>query len=434
MAAVTLLGTATFDTNSGTKTVTATPAVNDLIVIVTAHTGNTSAATPTDDQSGTYVEITSAVKAFSADTMRVFIRSALISSAVSTVFTHAPGTSDGGGLAVLKVTGMSRVGASAAKQSAKQDNQTATGTPAPVFASACLTGNAVIGAVFNASNPAGLTPPTSYTERVDTGYSTPGAGLECVSRDSGETGTTITWGSTSATAFGSLVVELDTSSSSFSQAPGIGTETDTALALTAVNIRATGVSTETDTSLSHSLVLGLGLSTSTNTALALGHVQIQAVGLATETDTALALVNSLGGPLGMATEADTAFGLGVRLNTGLVSETDMSLGLVQILINPVGLSTETETAFAENLALSFTTATETDTGLTLGYVQAGTVKMAQERNYSWPSGPNASIDFIDGYSSMFGKNLRNYPPKAFQLSHKRLKTFTSPSFSKGRPR
>jgi hypothetical protein len=37
MAAVTLLGSATFDTSSGTKQVTATPAVDDLIVIITAH-------------------------------------------------------------------------------------------------------------------------------------------------------------------------------------------------------------------------------------------------------------------------------------------------------------------------------------------------------------------------------------------------------------
>lgn len=207
MAAVTLLGQL-FNTNSGTQTVTATPAVNDLIVIVTAHTGNTSAAAPTDDQSGTYTEITSAVKATSADTMRVFIRTALIPSAVSTVFTHAPGTSTGGGLVVLKVTGMSKTGATAARQSAKQDN-TAAATPAPTFASACLTGNAVIGAVF--SSTAAMNPPTNYTEQSDSNYLTPTTGLETVSRDSGETGTTITWGSATTTEFGSLVVELDTS-------------------------------------------------------------------------------------------------------------------------------------------------------------------------------------------------------------------------------
>jgi hypothetical protein len=215
MATVTLLGTATFTTTSGTKTVTATPAVNDLIVIITAHTGNTSSASPTDNNSGgagTYSLIDSAVKVTSADTMRVFIRDAFIQSATSTIFTHAPGASSGGGLAVFKVTGMSRTGTIADKQSAKQDNQ-ASGTPAPVFATNVLTANAVIGAVFNGANPATMTPrgTPSYTEAFDTGYNTPTTGLEAMYINSGETATTITWGSSSASAFCSIAIELDTS-------------------------------------------------------------------------------------------------------------------------------------------------------------------------------------------------------------------------------
>lgn len=214
MAVVSLLGTATFTTTSGTKTVTATPAVNDLIVIVVAHTGSTSSVNPTDNNSsGTYTLIDSSVKATSADTMRIYIRDSLITSSTSTIFTHAPGATSGGGLAVLKVTGMSRVGSSADRQSAKQDNQAAGGTPAPVFASAVLTDNPVIGAVFNASNPATLTPrgTPAYTEATDVGYNTPTTGLEVMYISSGETASTITWGSTSATAFCSLVLELDTS-------------------------------------------------------------------------------------------------------------------------------------------------------------------------------------------------------------------------------
>lgn len=214
MATVTLLGTATFNTTSGTKTVTATPAVNDLIVIITAHTGNTSTNAPTDNNSsGTYSLIGTSFKATSADYMNVFIRNSFISSATSTIFTHAPGASSGGGLAVFKVTGMSRTGSIADRQFAKQDNQAAGGTPAPVFASNVLTANAVIGAVFNASNPATLTPRGTplYTEAFDTGYNTPATGLEAMYINSGETATTITWGGTSGTAFCSLVIELDTS-------------------------------------------------------------------------------------------------------------------------------------------------------------------------------------------------------------------------------
>lgn len=71
MATVALLGTTVLNTNSGTKSYAATPAVGDLICIVTAHTGNTSSAAPTDDRGGTYVLVNTAVKATSADTMRV---------------------------------------------------------------------------------------------------------------------------------------------------------------------------------------------------------------------------------------------------------------------------------------------------------------------------------------------------------------------------
>lgn len=211
---VSLLGTPTFSTASGTKTVTATPAVGDLIVIITAHTGNTSTTAPTDNNAGgggTYTIVNTAVKATSADTMKVWVRNNLITSATSTVFTHAPGASTGGGLVVIDCQGGDKAGSAAIVKSAIQSNQAAGGTPAPVFASAVNTQNAVIGAVFNASNPAALTPRTNFTELFDSGYNTPTTGLEVMSDNSGETGTTMTWGGTSASAYASVVVELEAS-------------------------------------------------------------------------------------------------------------------------------------------------------------------------------------------------------------------------------
>lgn len=210
---VSLLGTPTFNTTSGTKTVTATPAVGDLIIIITANSGSTTTtAAPTDNNAGgggTYTLINTAVKATSADTMQVWVRNNLITSATSTVFTQAPGTTTGGGLVVIDCQGGDKAGSSAVVKSAIQSNQAAGGTPAPVFASAVSSINAVIGAVFNASNPATITPRTNFTELYDSGYNTPATGLEVMSRNSGETGTTMTWGSTSATAYASLVIEVD---------------------------------------------------------------------------------------------------------------------------------------------------------------------------------------------------------------------------------
>jgi hypothetical protein len=214
MAAVTKLGTETFNTNSGTHTVTATPAVNDLIIIIAANTGNVSSNPPTDNNSdglGTYSTVATSVKATSADTMRIFVRNSLIGSNTSTVFSHAPGTTSGGGLVVLKVTGMTNAGLAAIKQTAKQKNQASGGTPTPVFSVAANTLNPVIGAVFNETTTAATMTPRgtpAYTERADVGYSTPTTGLEVMSIDSGETGTSIAWGSTSSSAFCSLAIEL----------------------------------------------------------------------------------------------------------------------------------------------------------------------------------------------------------------------------------
>lgn len=209
-AAITLLGTATLNTTSGTHTVVATPAVNDLIVIIRANTGNVVSTAPTDTQSGSYSFVTSALKATSADLMEVWVRTALIPAASSTTFSDAAGTTTGGGLAVLKVTGMPAAGASAIRQSAVQANQSAATTPTPVLGLAALTTNALIGAVFNATSPATMTPRSSpaYTELTDVGYATPTTGLEVMSINSGETGTSIAWGGTSASAFCSIVVEL----------------------------------------------------------------------------------------------------------------------------------------------------------------------------------------------------------------------------------
>jgi hypothetical protein len=197
-----------FDTNSGSHAVALTTNVGDLIVVVAATTGTTTDPTVTDNQGGTYTRITGCAMNASADEMHVYIRDELCQLAVSHNITAQPGASTGGGLFAMRISGMAKTSANAARQSAVQSN-IASGTPACVLARPVLTTNALIGAVFNNTSPAGLTQPTSWTESQDVGYSVPTTGLETVRRDSGETGTTITWGGASPSAFCSLVVELD---------------------------------------------------------------------------------------------------------------------------------------------------------------------------------------------------------------------------------
>lgn len=213
-ADVVLLGSI-FDTNSGTHTVTATPLPNDLIVIVTASTGNTATTTPTDNNThgGVYVSTgASGLKNTSADLLASYVRTEFIQYTVSTVFTHAPGASTGGGLMVFAVRGIAKINAAAIRQVAAQANQ-ASGTPAPTFGAAVLTSNPVITAVFNGTNPGGITARTSpaYTRDINLGYITPTTGIDVAHVTSGETGTAITWGSSSATAFSSIAIELNMS-------------------------------------------------------------------------------------------------------------------------------------------------------------------------------------------------------------------------------
>ncbi|HEV8455340.1 MAG TPA: hypothetical protein VGQ24_10630 [Gemmatimonadales bacterium] len=189
-----------------------TPAVGDLLVAFIGKTASVNDGSLTDSQGGTWTLIRNAGKVASADTLQLFVRNQLIASASSMTVTYdcTGDAATGCIIQVASVAGMFRTGASAVSQNAAENNQAAGGTPAPVFAFNCQTGNPTLGAVFNATNPATMTPPASWTEQNDTGYSTPGTGQEYVSRDSGFTGTTITWGSTSGTAFCDIIVELDT--------------------------------------------------------------------------------------------------------------------------------------------------------------------------------------------------------------------------------
>lgn len=201
-------------TGTSNRTVTITPAVNDLFVVFCAVAANSNdTPTMTDNNgSGTYDRIRTQNWVISAVNYRisVFVRTALVPNTTSTVITCTTGSNTSGSVAVVAVSGMTRVGANAVLQSGGQNDQAASTTPAPAFGAAATTTNMVLGAIGNGTNPAGMTAPASWTERQDVGFSSDTLGHEVATRDSGETGTTITWGSTSASKFASIIVELDT--------------------------------------------------------------------------------------------------------------------------------------------------------------------------------------------------------------------------------
>ena len=189
-----------------------TPAAGDVLVAFVTATGTVAAGSMTDSQNLGWDKITSALKASSADTLYLFVsRGTTANSSMTVTFDCTGDSATGAVIQVASVSGMSRVGAVAVRQSQVVSNH-ASGTPAPAFASSALTGNPTLGLIGNATNPATMTAPTNWSEANDTGFATPTTGAEYVFRNSGFTGTTITWGSSSASAYGAIIVELDTTS------------------------------------------------------------------------------------------------------------------------------------------------------------------------------------------------------------------------------
>lgn len=200
---------------TGSRTATITPAVGNLLVVGYNASANTStSATVTDDQGGTYTQVNTALWDTSADIGGVYVRNQLVSSAVAHVITVAPGSNTAMAIGVIAISGMTRTGSSAIRQSARVQNETSATTPAPAFSASALTGNMTLGFAFNGRNAATMTAPTNWTERLDIGQPTPSTGLEAATRDSGFTGTTITWGSTYGGTLGgsAVILELDATS------------------------------------------------------------------------------------------------------------------------------------------------------------------------------------------------------------------------------
>lgn len=200
-----------------------TPAVGDLLVVFVTASATISPQASLAYSSPselTFSKISSATRNAGADTLYLFVSDGFVPTAASRSVTYdcIGDAATGTVITVYSISGMGRTGAAAVRQTAVQSNQ-ASGTPAPVFASAALTANPVLGMVANGSNPAGMTPPTgsspTWTEGSDSGYITPTTGQETIWAASGFTGTTVTWGNAPGTLFGSIIVELDASSQPF---------------------------------------------------------------------------------------------------------------------------------------------------------------------------------------------------------------------------
>lgn len=213
MAAVTHeISTASTSNASSYASASFTPAVGDLLVVGVVASGTVAAGSVTSSAGYTFTKITSALKATSADTLYLFVANQLVTaaSAQTVTFDCTGDNATGAVVNVAAIAGMARTGASAVRQSGVQSNGAAAATPTVALGAAALTGNVMFGLVGNATSPATMTAPSGWTEQNDTGYSTPTTGSEYATRNSGFTGSSVAWGSTSASAFGAIAAEFDT--------------------------------------------------------------------------------------------------------------------------------------------------------------------------------------------------------------------------------
>jgi len=219
MATVSELGE-TWNTTAGNKTVVATPAVNDLIVIVAGMSGWASGdditlADNNADGLGAYTKFGTATVPLStgggtACALWFFVRNALIGSATSTTFTATISGDTGGGLTAMKVTGMVRVGVNAVRQAIGQSTQTEN-PPSIAFGVATLANYPLIVAVMGEDAPLALTPPTGFTETTEGSWATPTTGINVAFLSAGSTGSTYAWSAGAVTDHNEIAVELDSS-------------------------------------------------------------------------------------------------------------------------------------------------------------------------------------------------------------------------------
>jgi hypothetical protein len=184
------------------------PLVGDLFIVHCAAKENTNGApTCTDNNGGTYTLIGTATYRTSLDTFSVFVRNQKLINTNSTTVTVTIGAHTNTEVTVTAISGIYLVGAAAILQSAKTDNGTTT--PAATFGAAATTTNMTIAAVgYDLSAATLATPPTNWTERQEAGQAL-GASIELATRDSGFTGTAVTWGNNIGEPNAAYIIELD---------------------------------------------------------------------------------------------------------------------------------------------------------------------------------------------------------------------------------
>lgn len=212
---VQLVGTA--DTGASPNTTGSfVPAEGDLLVVFCAASGTTdSTATATGSSGPTFQLLSNPSYSSSSNSLYAWVANSRITAAQAismTITCDMPADgSTGTVIMVYAIRGMQLAGLSSLRSSGSQANQAAGGTPTVTMSLTAHPNNPILGFVANNSSPAGMTPPSDFTETAaigDLGYGSPTTGGACCHRNTGHASNTVTWGSTSATVFASIALEF----------------------------------------------------------------------------------------------------------------------------------------------------------------------------------------------------------------------------------
>ena len=195
-----------------------TPAAGDLLVALVTTTGSVEPVGLSDTQALGWTLVATANKSLTADSLYLYVASALAAASSTTVTFDCTGDeATGCTIQVMRVSGVTRTGSSAIRQFQTSSNNSA-GTPSVTLAAAALTTNPTVGAVLHGdgAGAADPEPPTGFTDRNLAGYTTPTTGTVYCSDDSGFTGTTLTWATATSSDYCALAFEIDASSTGVS--------------------------------------------------------------------------------------------------------------------------------------------------------------------------------------------------------------------------
>lgn len=199
--------------SSGTsnRTCAITPAVGDLLVVFCAASVNTN-DTPTcsdGNTGGTYTRIGVAAFNASANRFSAFVRDTLVPNTTATTVTVATGSNTSAEIVIVAIKDALRAGIAAIRSSGFQVNQSSGTAPAPVLNQSARTENVTITAIGTLSTSGNNPSPASWSERQDVNQASPTVGLGCSTRDSGFTGTTITYSANAGSNYASVALEID---------------------------------------------------------------------------------------------------------------------------------------------------------------------------------------------------------------------------------